>query len=168
MRLFVAVWPSEEVVATLRGLPRPDVPGLRWTTEDQWHVTLRFFGEADADKAAEALDSVLFPSRPDVVMGPSVGRFGDSILHVPVAGLDDVAACVVAATAAVGRPPPDRPFRGHLTLGRANRARAALRPLVGMPLGGRWEAGELTLVASRLGRPGARYSVVHRVPLPRR
>ena len=166
MRLFVAVWPSAEVVSALRALPRPAVPGLRWTTEDQWHVTLRFFGEAEVEAAAEALASVRFGSRPEAVMGPSVGRFGDSILHVPVAGLDELAAVVVAATADMGRPPPDRPFRGHLTLGRVNRGRAGLRPLVGTPLAGRWEVGELTLVASRLGREGARYSVVRRVPLP--
>ena len=36
-RLFVAVWPPDDVVAELAALPRPDQPGLRWTTPDQWH-----------------------------------------------------------------------------------------------------------------------------------
>jgi 2'-5' RNA ligase len=166
VRLFVAVWPSTEVVATLRALPRPAVPKLRWTTEDQWHVTLRFFGEAEVEEAATALRSVRFGTGPEAVLGPAVGRLGGSIVQVPVAGLDGVAAAVVAATGGVGAPAPDRPFRGHLTLGRVNRGRADLGGLVGTPLAGRWEVGELTLVASRLGRSGARYEVVERVSLP--
>ena len=28
-------------------MDRPARPGLRWTTEDQWHVTLRFLGEME-------------------------------------------------------------------------------------------------------------------------
>ena len=30
-RLFVAVWPPEDVVSTLAALPRPYVPGVRWS-----------------------------------------------------------------------------------------------------------------------------------------
>ena len=47
VRLFVAVWPPESVVEMLLGLDRPEGPELRWTTEPQWHVTLRFLGEVE-------------------------------------------------------------------------------------------------------------------------
>ena len=47
MRLFVAAWPPADVVEALRGLDRPVVTGMRWTTADQWHVTLRFLGDVD-------------------------------------------------------------------------------------------------------------------------
>ncbi|MBW3548710.1 MAG: hypothetical protein KY452_11325, partial [Actinobacteria bacterium] len=64
MRLFVAVRPPPEVVATLATLDRPERPGLRWTPPEQWHVTLRFFGpvdaeqaEAEGDEAEAALDA---------------------------------------------------------------------------------------------------------------
>jgi 2'-5' RNA ligase len=166
VRLFVAIWPSPEVVAALRAMPRPVVPGLRWTTEDQWHVTLRFLGEEDEAAAAEALGRLRFGSRPVAEVGPAVARLGDGILHVPVAGVDGLASAVGAATADVGMPPPARPFRGHLTLARANRRGASLRGLVGTPLAGRWEVEEVALVASRLHPQGARYSVVRRVTLP--
>src|SRR5947209_3556899 len=46
-RLFVAVWPPASLISQLRSLDRPARPGLRWTTEDQWHVTLRFLGGVD-------------------------------------------------------------------------------------------------------------------------
>jgi 2'-5' RNA ligase len=166
VRLFVAVWPPREVVASLRELPRPAVPGLRWTTEDQWHVTLRFLGDAGPAEAAAALDGLQFAARPMAVLGSSVERLGGSVLQVPVGGLDDLAAAVARATGSVGLPAPARPFRGHLTLARANRGRVPRVPVRDVGLAGRWEVGEVTLVASRLHSEGARYSVVGRWALP--
>src|SRR5438445_10975988 len=54
-RLFVAVWLPEHVLDLVAALPRPDVEGLRWTSRDQWHVTLRFFGNVELDDAVAAL-----------------------------------------------------------------------------------------------------------------
>ena len=54
----MAVWPPEEVLDLIGGLARPEVEGLRWTTRDQWHVTLRFFGEAKLEDALGALRRV--------------------------------------------------------------------------------------------------------------
>src|SRR4051812_28340278 len=84
MRLFIAVWPPAELTARVAGLRRPDVPGLRWTSPEQWHVTLRFLGSvADGDLAAVvgALATALITdgdARPPVVAvaGPAVDRFG--------------------------------------------------------------------------------------------
>ena len=167
MRLFVALWPPPEVVGLLEALPRPVLPGLRWTTEDQWHVTLRFLGEADPTEVEEALRGTEWPVRPVAVMGETVQRFGREILYVPVAGVEELAAAVAASTADLGRPPPDRPFTGHLTLARARGRRGDVRPGVGARLQrtARWEVAEATLVASRLDRAGARYEVVARFPL---
>lgn len=162
----MAVWPPPEVMDVVRALPRPSVPRLRWTTEDQWHVTLRFFGEATVEEAGAALRALGYAQCPEAVLGPRTEQVGRTIVHVPVAGLDGLAAAVVAATATVGEEPPARPFRGHLTLGRVNRGRAELQPLVGVPAAGRWRVEEVTLVASRLHPHGARYEVVERVPLP--
>src|SRR5215210_1263063 len=101
-RLFVAVSPPEEVLDRIAALDRPEAAGVRWTDRGQWHVTLRFLGRVDdVTAAAEALAGVR--AAPAVAsLGPAVGRFGHRVLHVPVAGLDAVAAAVVAATAHVG------------------------------------------------------------------
>jgi 2'-5' RNA ligase len=101
----------------------------------------------------------------DVEVGPVVERFGKRILHVPTAGLDEVAAATVAATAHVGVPPEDRAFRGHLTLARSRRGDTDLRPLTGTPITGWWRADEVTLVRSHLDSAGARYEVLERVAL---
>jgi 2'-5' RNA ligase len=162
--LFVAVWPAEDVLQAIGRLPRPDVDGLRWTTPDQWHVTLRFLGECDVDAATAALSTVSVRAT-EAVMGPATGRFGRRILHVPVAGLDEVAVAAIDATGDVGVPPEDRPFKGHVTLARSRRGDTDLRPLAGQPLAGRWFVTEVTLVASQLHPDGARYETVASVPL---
>ena len=167
MRLFVAAWLPPEAVSLIAALPRPDVPGLRWTTEDQWHVTLRFLGDADLDDTVAAFSAISAPA-PTVGLGPATGRFGRRILHVPTSGLDQVAAATVAATASVGEPPDPRPFHGHVTLARSRRGDTDLRPLTGTPIAATWVADEITLVRSHLGagvNRGARYEIVSRLPL---
>jgi 2'-5' RNA ligase len=155
-RLFVAVWPPESVVAALAGLwsPRPDVAGLRWTSPEQWHVTLRFLGQVpDVDVVRSSFAGLAVPGGV-AALGPATDRFGPSILHVPVAGLDELAAAV----SSLPSPEADRPFRGHITLARGQRT--DFRPLVGVPVAASWPVGEVTLVASHLGRGPARYEVL--------
>jgi len=171
VRLFVAVWPPEEVLERVAALPRPEVRGLRWTSPDQWHVTLRFLGEADVDEVLAVFRRIDVESAGETVaeLGPRTGRFGQRILHVPVQGLERLARVTVRATRAVGKPPEQRRFSGHLTLARGRGIGVDLRPFAGRPLGGRWPVEALTLVCSRLraGEGGtARYEVVEELALP--
>jgi RNA 2',3'-cyclic 3'-phosphodiesterase len=165
-RLFVAVWPPDDVLELIASLARPEVEGLRWTTREQWHVTLRFFGNVELGDASAALAAVSAQST-IAVMGPETGRFGKRVLHVPVEGLEAVAKAVVRATKKVGRPPEPRPFSGHLTLARAQDRRFGvdLRSLVGTPLAASWPVTEVCLVESHLSPKGANYEVVERAPL---
>ena len=167
-RLFVAVSPPQEVLDHVAALDRPEVAGVRWTDRSQWHVTLRFLGRVDdVAAAAEALAGVR--AVPTVAsLGPAVGRFGQRVLHVPVSGLDAVAAAVVAATAHVGEPPEERAFAGHLTLARVTgRAKVDLRALAGQTVEGSWDVEEVCLVESHLSPKGARYEILERVALSR-
>lgn len=172
MRLFVAVWPPGDVLDDVAALPRPELDGVRWTTRDQWHVTLRFLGSCDPDAVRERWGPVGAVPAVEARLGPAVGRFGDRVLHVPVAGLEGVAREVTAATGAVGEPPDGRPFRGHLTLARVrgprrSGVRLAGVELLGRPVQARWVVDEVTLVASHTARDGARYEVVDRLALRR-
>lgn len=169
MRLFVAVWPPEGVVAALAALPRPEVPGVRWARPPQWHVTLRFLGELPGPEPVVA--ALAAPSAPARVatIGPAVVVLGRNVLAVPVAGLDDLAAEVVARTAALGEPPPARRFVGHLTVARAARAvdlRRSAPALAGAPVDGRWPVDAVSVVRSRLSPSGAEYEELARLPLP--
>lgn len=169
-RLFVAAWLPDEVRGLLAGLARPQVKGLRWTGPEQWHVTLRFLGPvAEVDGVVDALTAMEAAGPATAELGPTVDRFAHRILHVPVSGLDAVAAAVAGATAALGQPPEDRPFRGHVTLARvAKNGKVDLRPLAGGEVTARWDVGEVGLVESRLSPAGARYHVLERFTLPPR
>jgi 2'-5' RNA ligase len=131
------------------------VPGLRWTSPEQWHVTLRFLGSCEVDEVLPAFSALSFPAGAVATLGPATERLGRAVLHVPVAGVDGL------ATVASPLPSPEagRPFRGHITLGRAGE-RADIRPFVGVPIGGSWPVGEVALVESHLGRGPARYEVL--------
>lgn len=163
-RLFVAAWPPPAVVREVAALPRPDESGVRWAQPDQWHVTLRFLGEADEAVAAAALDR-LAAEPATATVGPAVSRLGRTVLCLPVRGLDALAAAVAEATAGVGEPPDPRPFRGHLTLARLGR-RGSCR-LAGHRLATSFVVSEVALVSSTAGPrgEGPTYRSVHRVAL---
>ncbi len=173
VRLFVAVDPPEAVVELLRAFERRPLPSLRWTSEAQWHVTLRFLGNVADDELgalSAALDTV--PARLwvgacgiEAVLGPVSGWFpGRHVLQVPVGGLEELAAAVAEATGSWGEP-AEQHFRGHLTLARVRGGHPGPPLLAGAALSGTWPVGELVLYSSVLGEGGPRYEAVHRVLL---
>jgi 2'-5' RNA ligase len=163
----VAAWPLAETLDRIAALDRPAVPGVRWTTRDQWHVTLRFLGEVpDVAPVLAALAGLPALARVEAVLGPAVGRFDQRILHVPVEGLDGLAAEVLASTAHIGRPPQEASFSGHLTLARVKKGtKVDLRPLTGAAVAATWTVRDVSLVESRPSPAGARYRVMETFPL---
>lgn len=173
LRLFVAVTPPPDVLAVIAALDRPERPSVRWTTPDQWHVTLQFLGSVPTDRVPSILDALApvgwtapFPAR----VGEETGRFRRSVLHVPVAGLEPLAASVRGALAPVGFEPQERepPFAGHLTLarGRGPHGSPEIPRLAGEPIEPRaWTVDRFSLVSSVLGRTGSTYSDVAVFPL---
>jgi 2'-5' RNA ligase len=164
MRLFVAVRPPSDVLDALASLPRRERKPIRWTTRDQWHATLRFFGNVD-DPApiATALAGALRHIAPvDVTLGPRAGVLGHQIVYLPVTGLTDVASIVVDATKHFGDPAQTRRFRGHLTLART---KGGIVDLAALTLERSWTVTDLELIRSHLGRGGAEYETLQRFEL---
>lgn len=160
-RLFVAVWPDTATIERLRSLPRSDTADVRWVPEANWHVTLRFIGDADVDRTVELLRGLdVRPSR--ALLGPTVERLDGRQIVVPVAGVDQIAAAVDAATAPVGET-TGRPFRGHLTIARSKRSTAA--SVIGTAIHVALDVREIALVASDLLPSGAVYTTVATFPL---
>ena len=169
----MAAWPSPEVRSALRSIPRDDRPGLRWTPEESWHVTLRFLGEVpDPDPVTEALTAEL-PGRGvrPATLGPATGLLG-SVLVVPVEGLRSLATLVRLATSRLGDPPRPDPFEGHVTVARAGR-RGVDAALAGLPVDGgpvTWSVDEVAVVRSvesgpATGPPTTRDETLVTVPL---
>ena len=100
-------------------LGRKDRRGVHFVHPERWHVTLRFLGECDPGAATTALDAAVLPAA-RARLGPAVDVMFDRVLVVPVAGVDELAAAVSAATADLGEPPRRR-FTGHLSLARIDR-----------------------------------------------
>jgi RNA 2',3'-cyclic 3'-phosphodiesterase len=154
VRLFVAVAPPDDVLDQVAALARPERPGVRWTTREQWHVTLRFLGEVAEPATVEAaLRGTSLPSA-RMRIGPAVAALGRHVVMLPVDGLEELAAVVHAATAAVGEV-DHRPYRGHLTLARVKRGSTAA--LTGQGFDAEAPVEHVELLRSRLGPDGAQY-----------
>ncbi len=161
-RLFVAVWPSDEVAADLTQLHRKDQRGVRFVSPENWHITLRFLGEADPDMVGDALDQATLPSCV-ARLGPAVDVFNERALVVPVAGVDQLAAEVVAHTGQLGDRPRKR-FSGHLTLARL-KPHASMPRALGALVHGEFAVEEIALVRSTLDPDGARYETIATWPI---
>lgn len=162
MRLFVAVWPPDDVVGELTTLPRKNQRGVRFVPPENWHLTLRFLGEADPAIVAAALDDAELPAA-TVRLGPGVDLWADRALVLPAAGLDDLAAEVTARTSSIGEPPRKR-FVGHLTLARLKH-HAVMPKALGAYSATTFAVDEIALVRSRLGPDGARYETLETWPV---
>jgi 2'-5' RNA ligase len=163
-RLFIAVWPPEEVVAELTTLPRKDQRGVRFVPPENWHVTLRFLGDADPDDVIDALDGVELPGA-RVRVGPGVDAFDERALVVPVVGLAELAESVIDATRHLGQAPRRR-FAGHLTIARV-KPTAPMPPVIGAYVSAGFLVDEVALVHSRLYPDGARYETIETWPVGR-
>ena len=146
----------------LRSFSRDDQRDVRFVRPENWHVTLRFFGDAEPDDVVDALAGARFaPTR--ARLGPALELVGRRALAVPVAGLDDLARTLIARTSTIGEPPRQR-FVGHLTLARIkDRARP---DALGTSISAVFDVEEVTLVQSRLGPQGARYETLRAWPVP--
>ena len=127
MRLFVAL-AIPEVVAQPLLLVQGGVPGARWQSRDQLHLTLAFIGEVDGRDAAmidDALAGIRAPAFSIQLHG--VGQFGtgkQTRAHALWAAaranpaLDHLQRKVDSAIRKVGRPHDPHKFTPHVTLAR--------------------------------------------------
>ncbi len=185
MRLFVALSPPSEALAELEAAVAPlraGWPGLRWASQDRWHVTLAFLGQVDegklTDLRARLERAAARHQTQRLVIGrggafPSPSRARVLIAHVESAdgdpgGLTALARSVAAGARRAGAPPPDegRRYRPHLTLARTKQPTELgdLVQALSGPYGRPWPAAEVRLVESRLG-PQPHYETLASWPL---
>jgi RNA 2',3'-cyclic 3'-phosphodiesterase len=157
-RLFVTVWPPEDLLDRLAVAERPRDRGVTWMPRENLHVTLRFLGEADADEVIARLDGVELPGATATV-GPAIDVMRERTLVLPVAGVDDLAAAVHAALRGVGSEPERRRFVGHMTLARLARGARPDRS-IGRRFAATFDVEEVALVESTLTPDGAVYETL--------
>lgn len=179
MRLFVGLAVDEAVKEALERLTlrlRAKDDGLRWSTPDQWHVTLVFLGEVDDEartRLARELGQVCAP-----MLRLRMERLGvferAGILHVEVEVSPELLRlydAIAAVVRKVGLEVEERPYRAHITLARAkNRdGRKTIgrlrRSAESQRLSARWQANEFLLYESQLSPGGSWYVVQERFAL---
>jgi 2'-5' RNA ligase len=128
MRLFVALAIPEPAVQGLF-LVQAGIPGARWQTREQLHLTLRFIGEVDGREANDIDDALSAISSPRFTLAlKGVGEFGGKKPHAVWAGVDDPQAVghlnrkVEAALQRIGIKADERKFTPHVTLARLRAA----------------------------------------------
>jgi 2'-5' RNA ligase len=124
MRLFAALSLPDEVAQSLQPL-QSGVPGARWQTRDQLHLTLRFIGEVDgrdANAIHDALATIEAPAFSLALHG--VGEFGGKRPHALWAGVRPNDALmhlqrkIETALQRVGQPADRQRYTPHVTLAR--------------------------------------------------
>ncbi|HSN93220.1 MAG TPA: RNA 2',3'-cyclic phosphodiesterase [Anaeromyxobacteraceae bacterium] len=188
-RLFVALEPTDAVRRRIRaaqgelrraaGRAEGDI---RWVAPESVHLTLQFLGAVPEERVAAVGEAMAEAAR--AAPGPlslevrGAGGFPNArrprVVWLGVGGdLATLRALVLdlgRRLAPLGFPPEDRPFAGHLTLGRAREGRG--NPGIAGALAGAreeeavaWRASEMVLFESHLSPKGARYEAVARAPL---
>jgi 2'-5' RNA ligase len=139
--------------------------GPRWTTREQWHLTLQFLGNGvDLEAAAAALATVRGAA--SAVRLGGVGGFPTekraAVVWVGVREgareLSAVAAAVKESMLPVVPEPDPREYHPHLTLARLARGADLRAAAAGRtPIGPRWIADRITLFESVSAASGHHY-----------
>lgn len=166
-----------EAVSPLVALDAP----VKWVSEDNLHITLRFLGEraeADAGAIGVALERAVSEVRSfDVSLG-GLGGFPDldepRVIWIGVErhpALELLANDVERMLHGFGFEPELRPFQPHLTIGRARKdagrgdLEAIEQAASAVSYSGLLAVSGVDLMASTMGKGGSHYRVVHHAPL---
>jgi RNA 2',3'-cyclic 3'-phosphodiesterase len=158
----------ENIVACQQELAKKAGEAVRWTPQDQIHLTLQFLGNIAAGEVEE-LKPRLAPLPTSLrLRAQGIGAFpsvrNPRVIWVGLAGDIDELKNLQSAVEKATERKEERPFHPHLTIGRVRegqRSRANLDPWKDTPFG-EWEIHELLLMQSKLSPKGATHSVLAR------
>jgi 2'-5' RNA ligase len=124
IRLFAAL-EIPETVRTRLALLQGGVPGARWASGEQMHLTLRFIGEVDDNVGHDIDDALALIRAPSFTLElAGVGEFGGKNPRALWAGVRPCDALVhlqkkiETALQRIGLPAEERKFSPHVTLAR--------------------------------------------------
>ena len=184
MRLFIAVnFPDRirkdvwRAAAPLRdaGLP------VKWVEESELHLTLKFLGNTRPEQVPDIAAAIRDAVKGTKAFGLPIGGFGvfpslerPRVFWVGCDGvppLELIQHGLEVGTERLGFAVEGRPFRPHLTLGRAKdeASKGRFRGLAGLVNGLEYQAESLVdsidLMESKLSPRGATYRVVESIPV---
>jgi 2'-5' RNA ligase len=123
MRLFLALDIPKSIKDQIHSLQDKSLEGAKWTSPEQWHITLHFIGESEEEPIREALAKVKAGSFSLQLRG--IGRFPErgkpNVLWLGIIAPPALKALHQATGEALkttGFIPESRPYSPHLTLAR--------------------------------------------------
>jgi RNA 2',3'-cyclic 3'-phosphodiesterase len=174
LRLFVGVELPAEVREAIeaRAEALHGFVAFRWTPAANLHLTLAFLGWVEPGRVEEITERLAGAAAdlvPFEVRVGGAGRFPErGKARVLWVGLDDAEGRLTVLADRLRRTldvaPEGRPFRPHVTVGRARQPVRAELP-VAEATGPAFVVDTITLFRSHLARPHPRYEPLARVPL---
>ncbi|MHB0913428.1 MAG: RNA 2',3'-cyclic phosphodiesterase [Armatimonadota bacterium] len=181
MRTFIAVPLPAEVRREVAGIERAltaSEADVRWVSEENLHITLKFLGDVErTDAVAKAVRSAVAGFPPFRAALAGVGAFPKpsrpSVIWVGVsegkAALAELAERVEAAMESLGFAREIRPFSPHVTVGRVRTSKnlERLREIIERMHGeaGSFEVRQVAVMRSDLSRSGPTYTPIAEAPL---
>lgn len=175
IRLFAALPIPPEISAPLAELQK-GVTGASWRPIENFHITLRYFGDVSVDLAHDLDDELGKIKAPQLDLSlRNTGWFGRRepySLHAHVLeteALTGLSNSCERAARRIGLPPEKRPFRPHVTLAYLHGTLVEdVTPYVSQHMGfssGPFTADRFYLYESRYGKGPSRYIPVAEYPL---
>jgi len=184
IRAFLAIELPQDIRDLIEGVKerlRPVLKGIRWTRAEGMHLTLKFFGDLfpeDVDRISEVVGRNTGGVVPmELTLGLAGGFPGLKRPRVLWLGIGGDTGRLAALQTAIERdleecgfPGEKRPFKAHLTLGRARShggiisGAGDLLEMAGDLSAHRFDARELILFRSELKPSGAVYTKLARFP----
>jgi 2'-5' RNA ligase len=178
VRCFIVIGLPQATIDTLEAVScelSSRVEGVRWVKPQNIHLTLRFLGDVEENRLNAirgVIDNVSSEHGTLHFDLDEIGAFPNSgkarVIWVGLSGdllgLNALQRDISDAMETCGFEPEPRPFRPHLTLGRA-RDPIVLPAIDEMVSSAPFEGTRLRLIRSELGQGGARYTDLHAVSL---
>jgi 2'-5' RNA ligase len=169
-RLFVSLELETETVQRIEEWRKPlreKYPTLRWTSEAQLHVTLRFLGNRDPEQVAEEMEALsLLKLLPVEYTLRETGTFGNPPAVLWLSGdfapnVFTIARRLGSIQDGEGKKSDDRCFTPHITLARVKRG--DLYPDIQFSSTIQGNGNAIHLVMSSLSSSGPSYKTLHSI-----
>ncbi len=182
MRLFVGIAldsKTQQAIAAWASELREAFVRLRWSSPEQWHVTLQFLGETDEERYSCVVEQLrkIHAQAPDIDLAEPGFFERAGVFHIsvePTASLVALHDEIEHTLLPCGFEPEERAFSPHITLARRKgrgpspdfaRLKKAVRwgqPAARLPS---FQAKEFLLYQSFTGPSGSIYEVRERFPV---
>lgn len=184
VRTFVAVVLPQDVkqaIGSVESQFRKSAPRVRWVSPENLHITLKFLGNVDADRLSDveaAVREAVKGLKPFRLEFRGAGAFPNQkkprVIWIGIEGevslLSEAAERVDKALVDIGFEAEDRPFRGHVTIGRCRDIRDgagvsdALRDVGALELGS-MNVDRVIVMKSDLRPEGPIYSEIAEIKI---